>query len=163
MANRHTLTEGYSPKKKSGWWAAGSPAARYLEAVAQGLPKRLSAQAAGVTDSAVYKWRTAYESIDQESEKLTDSELMLIRFFQSVGDAEIELFAELITTWRAQAGTDWRAAKELLARRFPEDMGDPARRLEVTGADGGPLAITDPGISELVANAKARALAEREG
>lgn len=161
MSNRHTLAEGYNPKRTADWWDEGSPAARYLDALAEGVPKRLAAQAAGVTDSAVLKWRKVAEAVDPTM-KPTASHLMHLRFFRSVDDTEAALAMELISAWKTEARTDWRAAKEFLARRFPHDLGDPASRVELTGADGGPLTVTDPELSNLVATARARTRAEAE-
>ena len=161
---KHTLLEGYNAKKKSDWWEPDSPAGRYLDAIDQGLPKRLAARSAGVSVSAVLKWRIAFDAIDQSAPKLKVSERMIVRFFRSVADAEARLARDLVSAWKEQATAgDWRAAKELLARRFPDDMGDPASRVELTGAGGGPVAVvSDPDLADLVATAKARAMSEGE-
>lgn len=158
---KHTLLDGYNAKRKSDWWEPDSPGGRYLDAIEQGLPKRLAAQAAGVPVSAVLKWRIAFDAIDQSAPKFKVSERMLVRFFRSVADAEARLARDLVSAWKNEATAgDWRAAQALLARRFPDDLGDPAARVELTGAGGGPVSVvTDPGLSELVATAKARAMA----
>jgi hypothetical protein len=44
-------------------------------------------------------------------------------FFQAVTRAEHEAEAELVQTWRAATNADWRAARDLLARRFPDRWG----------------------------------------
>lgn len=162
VGNRHTLADGYHDKRNADWWDEGSPAHRYLAAIREGVPRRLAAHAAGVADSAVLKWRSLADSIDPEVAKYTVAQQMHVRFFRSVADAEADLALELVSAWKAEARTDWRAAKELLARRFPEDLGDPASRVELSGPGGGPVTVADPNLSDVLEAARARAIAEAE-
>jgi hypothetical protein len=161
MAARHTLATGYHPKRRKDWWDDDSPAGRYLAAIRVGMPKHLAAQAAGVSDSAVLKWRNRAEEIDETAEKMKVSDRMHLRFFRCVADAEADLAFELIDGWRQTAQTDWRAAQAFLARRFPED--EPADRVEVSGPQGGPVRVEALPLADLVTAARERAIAEAAG
>ena len=59
-------------------------------------------------------------------------------FVQAVEKAEADAVEVLVQRWMEASATDWRAARDLLARRFPDEWG-PVQRL--AGADGGPLVI----------------------
>jgi hypothetical protein len=53
--------------------------------------------------------------------------------------AELEM--SLVAIVRRGAASDWRAAVVILERRFPARWTPPRQRHEVTGAQGGPVAI----------------------
>jgi hypothetical protein len=46
-----------------------------------------------------------------------------------------------VAEWRSQFPTDWRAAAELLARRFPARWARQQPRYELTGSQGGPVQL----------------------
>ena len=79
-----------------------------------------------------------------------------------VNAAELRLAAALFGTMKAAAidKGDWRAAKELLSRRFPADFSDPTQRLEVAGPDGGPIPVGPPELASIIDRARARAVEE---
>lgn len=64
------------------------------------------------------------------------------RFAQALKRAENENEAELVASWKSQARTDWRAAKELLARRHHETWGDRTRH-ELSGQITQQVDVTD--------------------
>jgi hypothetical protein len=43
-----------------------------------------------------------------------------LQFFHAVTRAETEAEATLVQAWNAAGKIDWRAARDMLARRFPE-------------------------------------------
>jgi hypothetical protein len=45
------------------------------------------------------------------------------QFFQAVTRAETEAEARLVRIWSEAAESDWRASRDMLARRFPERWG----------------------------------------
>jgi hypothetical protein len=57
-------------------------------------------------------------------------------FVKEFRQAELECEVVLVATWKKAAPQDWRAAKELLAKRYPERWSDHAARLAVLGPDG---------------------------
>jgi hypothetical protein len=63
------------------------------------------------------------------------------QFVQSLRAAEAEAETKLVAEWRAQVPEDWRAARDLLARRHPERWG-PKDRLTLAGDRDAPLAVT---------------------
>jgi hypothetical protein len=50
--------------------------------------------------------------------------------------AEDEDHAAMVAIWKKAAPEDWRAAKEYLAKRYPEQWSDHAARLAVLGPEG---------------------------
>lgn len=63
----------------------------------------------------------------------TDPDDLCVRFVQALTRAENENHAQLVAAWKGQARTDWRAAKELLARRHPNEWADRTRH-ELSGS-----------------------------
>jgi hypothetical protein len=62
-----------------------------------------------------------------------------VSFFQQVKKAENTSEIRSVTQWQnAIKDGDWRAAKDFLARRFP-DRWSP--RIEITGAEGAPVQV----------------------
>ena len=57
-------------------------------------------------------------------------------FVKEFRRAEIEGEVTLVALWKRAAPEDWRAAKELLAKRYPERWSDHAARLAVLGPEG---------------------------
>jgi len=57
-------------------------------------------------------------------------------FVKEFRRAEIEGEVTLVALWKKAAPEDWRAAKELLAKRYPERWSDHAARLAVLGPEG---------------------------
>ena len=62
---------------------------------------------------------------------------------QAVGQAQAEAVAGMLESVRHAAARNWQAAAWFLERRFPEDFSRrESRRSEVSGRDGGPVALT---------------------
>lgn len=62
-------------------------------------------------------------------------------FFEAVTRAEYEAEARMVEMWQAQMPEDWRAARDFLARRYPERWLN-RERLEHSGPDGGAIEIS---------------------
>jgi transposase len=95
----------------------------------------------GISVAAVYNWmaRGSSEALRLEQNpkaKPIAKEEPYLNFFREMKKAEN--FAEIraVTNWQKAIPDDWRAAKDFLARRYP-DRWSP--RLELTGADGGAI------------------------
>jgi len=50
-------------------------------------------------------------------------ELQYLDFFYTIERAKAEAEVELVEVWRSQAKENWQAARDLLARRYPERWG----------------------------------------
>ena len=102
-----------------------------LTGIRAGMPYRLAAEAAGISETTFYAWQRGVfpRGADKELKSQFSKELMRAR-----AEAALKL---LLIIQRA-AHTDWRAAAWILERRFPEDFGKQV--FEHTGKDGGPIA-----------------------
>lgn len=155
----HTLTIGYSTK--SGRWSSSSPAGRLIAAAWKGAPQKDACAFAGISTRTFQLWRTAWSDLDPTADDHTGTDALLLRFFRLYDDAAASLMVDIVGSWAETAKTDWRAAQAFLARRDPEAWGDPAKRVELTGAEGEPVAVSSP-VASIVAAAIARATAEAE-
>lgn len=142
-------------------WGEGSPAARLIEAAGKGAPQKDACAFAGISPRTFQLWRSAWSSLDLDADNHESTDALLVRFFRLYDDADAALTVEIVGSWADQAKEDWRAAERFLARRDPEGWGDPKTRLEVTGADGGPVAVSSR-VGDIVATAVARARGEAE-
>ena len=59
-------------------------------------------------------------------------------FRHTIEKAEADAEVTVVAQWRAQIPTNWQAARDFLARRYPERWR-PSERLEHSGPDGGPI------------------------
>ncbi len=157
----HTLSIGYKATAKAdAYWSPDSPAGRLIEAVGKGAPQSSACAYAGIVPRTLQHWRTALNALDADDEHQGD-DLRLVRFFRLFDEAAAALTVELVGSWADAAKSDWRAAQAFLARRDPTEWGDPAKRVELSGPDGAPVAVTSP-VAAIVAAASARAIAEAE-
>jgi hypothetical protein len=75
----------------------------------------------------VYGWLEKDRRLG-DKEHPTKKEQMYRDFVHQVEMAEASFVAELELRWRQAAKTDWRAARDLLAWRWPERWADQSRR-----------------------------------
>ncbi len=99
-------------------------AARFVEAVGLGATYELAARYAGFDDSTFRRY-------------ISDDRPEFQAFRAAVWQAEAEGVQALLARIHTAAATDWRPAAWILEHRHPKDYG--RQRLEVTGADGGPV------------------------
>ena len=116
-------------------------AARVLAAIADGNHKHVAARLAGVHPETVSNWLKRGEAA---------STGVFAEFFDGFTRAEAAAEAKAIRAWQEAISQDWRAARDFLARRFPERWADRSR-VELTGRDGGPVRTADaePDLSRL--------------
>lgn len=116
----------------------------FCRLIAQGIYLRQACEFIGVSEQTIYNWmaRGSSEILrleTTESSKPLAKEKPYVEFFNKVKKAENTAEVRSVTQWQeAIKGGDWRAAKDFLARRFP-DRWSP--RIEITGADGAPVQV----------------------
>lgn len=108
--------------------------ARIVEALEHGAHLRIAAASAGIADRTLHSWlkrgRDELARVMPEGETTDDDEQTLldlepteeryVRFLLAVEQAEATAEVRAVTTWSRAAGYDWRAARDLLARRHPD-------------------------------------------
>ncbi len=97
--------------------------ARIVNAVAQGSYLKVAAQAAGIGQNTLSGWLSrgrAAEAAAERGEHVPDSETRYVRFLQAVTHAQAQAEVDAVAAWRTAFGTDWRAARDYLARTAPE-------------------------------------------
>jgi transposase len=103
--------------------------ARICQAIAAGNYYEAAAAYGGVHYAIFRMWMVRGEK--EKSGKFHD-------FCEAVHKAEADAEITLVAQWKARAPEDWRAARDFLARRFPDRWG-PKDKHEVSGKDGAPL------------------------
>ncbi len=106
---------------------------------------QIAAVASGITEQTYYNWLNR-GAADLASEDEAGS--IYARFFEAVKRAEAEAEVKQL---RAMATDEkWQRRAWWLERRFPKRWGQ-KQSLELSGPDGGPVAITDTSKAELEA------------
>lgn len=153
------ILTGWDPD--TGQWAKNTPVQRFLDAIRVGNYRNTSAGYARVHRTSIIKWekrgRTVYETwLNPETGELDrsqvpDEDKPYVDFVIAVGHAEDSSEVDLVTLWRSAATEDWRAAKELLARRHRARWGD-VQRLEHVGDPDAPIGVEvhDSGLRRLL-------------
>ncbi len=115
-----------------------------LKLISAGNYQRTACRAAGVSEWTFHDWKKKGDQAREDKENgvaLTEVQEELLWFVDELDEARAKAEAALVARWYTEAADgDWRAAERFLAKAFPERWADPATRLEVTGAQGGPVA-----------------------
>ena len=115
-----------------------------LKLISAGNYQRTACRAAGVSEWTFNDWRKKGEQAREDKENgiaLSETQEELLWFVDELDEARAKAEAALVARWYNEAADgDWRAAERFLAKAFPERWAAPATRLEVTGAQGGPVA-----------------------
>lgn len=120
-------------------------AERIIQAVRAGSYVSHAAEYAGVHRDTVYGWlergkkEQARLAADPKA-KPDANEAIFVEFSDRVMRAEAEALIEAVAAWKTAGRSDWRAAKEWLARRHGDEWGDRAK-IEHTGPEGGPITL----------------------
>lgn len=101
---------------------------------AGGVSKLVAARAHGVTDNTVAEWVRRGEGRDDRPPTP-----LMTWFAAEMRKAEAQ-FIESLAVAIVQ-DDDWHAKAWTLERRFPEEYGRPADRLEITGQGGGAIRV----------------------
>lgn len=97
-------------------------------------------QAAGIGTRSYYRWMERgenYENAIQDNQNPDKADLEFWHFWQAVTRARARTSTRVSGLVLRAAEKDWRAAAWWLEHSFPNEWGK--RRVEVTGADGGPI------------------------
>ena len=100
--------------------------------ISEGLPYELACRLSGIAYETYRSWcRDAMKE---------DADIELVNFLNVISKAESEAEATLVSHWLTKTRGDWRAAKEYLARRWPDRWG-PLERHVHSGPGGGPIPV----------------------
>lgn len=91
---------------------------KLLDAIRMGNYREPSCNYAGISVSTFYAWL-------QKGRRQKKGQF--VEFLEAVTRAEAEAEVRMVAQWQAQIPKDWRAARDFLARRFPERWGSKAR------------------------------------
>ena len=117
---------------------------RVVEAIRRGGYRAVAAEYAGIGEATLYRW-------------LADGAKQDVGPYRELWEAvkKAEAAAELgdISIIKKAARKNWQAAAWLLERKHPERWGKVDRtKLELTGKDGGPVAVTLADLHKLAAS-----------
>lgn len=96
---------------------------KYVEA---GNYNKVACQAVGICEWTYYNWRKQGEKAEKklrEGKKLTNKENEFSQFSQSIRGAEARAEIRNVTIINIAAKKEWRAALEMLARKYPKRWG----------------------------------------
>lgn len=116
----------------------------FTRLISLGMFVRQACEFIGVSEQTIYNWlaRGSAEVLRLENNprsKVIAKEKPFVEFFKAVKKAENMAEVRSVTQWQnAIRDGDWRAAKDFLARRYP-DRWSP--RIEITGAEGAPVQV----------------------
>jgi len=117
---------------------------KVLKLISAGNYQRTACRASGISEWSFYEWKKRGDAALEDQRAgiaLTAQQEEYIWFVNELEEARAKAEATLVARWYTEAADgDWRAAERFLAKAFPERWSDPATRLEITGAQGGPVA-----------------------
>ncbi|MDI9414381.1 MAG: hypothetical protein QM401_12555 [Bacillota bacterium] len=91
---------------------------KLLDAIRMGNYREPSCAFAGISVSTFYAW------LDKGKQQKKGQ---FVEFLEAVEHAEAEAEVRMVAQWQAHIPRDWRAARDFLARRYPERWGLRAR------------------------------------
>jgi len=111
--------------------------AEIIEAIGKklqtGCPAKYAAMSEGITEACFYLWKADGKLIhervtdkegelkEKEYKKLMDTEKLKFEFFESISRSIAQGHVVLTAAIYSQIKDDWKAALEILSRRFPKD------------------------------------------
>jgi transposase-like protein len=116
---------------------------KLIQAIRIGNHYDTACKYAGITYQSFRNWMIKGEQAQHaDPSALTDGDLDYLAFYEAVQEAEANAEMVAVMRWREQMPSDWKAARDFLARRHPQRWG---QRIEVTGGgiDDQILALLD--------------------
>lgn len=104
---------------------------RLLDAIRAGNYYEPACRFAGIGLSTFYRWMERGEEAKTGQYR---------EFREEVLRAESEAEARMVAQWQAQIPQDWRAARDFLARRYPNRWAG-REKVEHMGEGGGPIEL----------------------
>ena len=102
---------------------------RLTDAVKAGNHITRACEYAGIAKATYYRWKA--KAANAKSGEYFD-------LMQELEEAESQAQVRMVAQWQAQIPTDWRAAREFLARRFPDEWSSLEKR-EISGDSDNPI------------------------
>jgi hypothetical protein len=96
---------------------------RIVQVVAAGNYLKTAAQFCGISNATLMAWLArgrAAAALTERGEPLPASEVPFLEFLERVTQAETQAEVAAITHWRKAFSEDWRAARDYVARKRPE-------------------------------------------
>jgi len=115
---------------------------RIENAIAGGNYYEAACKSAGIDYQTFRNWMKEGEAISNGSQKKTRSNKKYFEFFEVVQAAEARAEIRVVSQWQRQIPNNWQAARDFLARRFP-DRWKPRDEQEIVG-DGAQVIIHLP-------------------
>lgn len=115
-----------------------------VDAISAGNFIEVACEHAGITKMTFYNWLDKGEAAKSGEYR---------EFYLEIQEAQAHLEVALVAQWMQHVKKDWRAAAEMLSRRFPEKWS-PTRYMkqEISGPDQSPLRIYTLDIGGELAN-----------
>ena len=114
--------------------------------IRKGNYQSTAAGAAGIDRTTLNRWRKWGKDLEEEyapePPPNTHPHKIFYDFGVAITRAQEESEADFVAAWKDHVPDDWRAARDLLARRFPGRWKEQTHT-QLTGPEGGPLEITD--------------------
>lgn len=104
---------------------------RIVDAISAGNYYEAAARYAGVHPESIINWMHRGS---------TAKAGIYFEFFEAVTRAEAEAEVRIVAQWQQQVPQDWRAARDFLARRYPQRWG-PTDKHELSGPGGSPVQV----------------------
>jgi len=102
---------------------------RLVDAVKAGNHITRACEYAGISKMTYYRWKAKADT--SKSGEYVD-------LLQELEEAESQAQVRMVAQWQSQIPTDWRAAREFLARRFPDEWSSLEKR-ELSGNSDRPV------------------------
>ena len=100
---------------------------RICTALEQGHYISVVCASAGISTGAFYTWckrgREEYERLLDPNVVPEADELQYLNFYTAVEAAKVAAEVDMVAAWREHAETNWQAARDFLARRYPSRWG----------------------------------------
>lgn len=114
---------------------------QFEKLLASGIYINEACEYLGVSRATYYRWiKRGSEEIARLERtpkgKTKSKEKIYVDFYRAMRRAEHSPEVRALALWNNHMKKDWRAARDFLARRYPDRW---SQRLEVTGAGGGPI------------------------
>lgn len=122
---------------------------KITDAIETGNYSKAAAAYAGITEQTYYAWlkrgEAEIERLQQPYTRPRKREAPYVEFLNAVREAEAIAEITVVARWKEQIPESWQAARDFLARRYPDRWG-PKHRQEITGKDGSEIVFKVGGI-----------------